>query len=568
MVCIDPLNTDQNRDSVVNVVTGEVADKSVNVYNSVKIGTAQMKDFEGKLPEGFYDTITKKIVTMSTSKKHVKVGQEKVFDTSLIYSRVLGLQASGRTVDIHHVLSHELAPVPTALFDDNGELRIPKSKASLKRQLQIEVTDRKVCTIDTQIIDGSALLWVIPYPAEGLVKDYISNFKVQMAYRLEKYNVYIVFDRYRDYSTKSTTRSARANGASRVFQLHKDSKLPAQKVLLSVSENKKQLIDMIITEILEDDIFMDRNTQHHVLVMTGEEETPLQIKKGQVQERRDIKTMHEEADVILIQQVLACTRKDITASKNISVVCDDTDVFVLLLYYYWTCGLADVLIMESPIRGKSVIDIAKTVQKHEDIVEGLLAAHALTGCDTVASCFGIGKGTAIKVLRQGKPLTLLGVLDSPIDDVAAQATVFMAACYGHENTTGSMSDTRVYVWGMKLGKSVTSKLCCLPPTSESFIENVKRAHYQAFIWRSLLEETDQSVLEPTGFGWKKNLQKRALLPVMLPDKVEVAPSFILKLIKCGCQSTIPCNTRMCNCKSANMYCTIFCSCYSVGCNNK
>ena len=29
----------------------------------------------------------------------------------------------------------------------------------------------------------------------------------------------------------------------------------------------------------------------------------------------------------------------------------------------------------------------------------LLAVHGLTGCDTVAQCYGIGKGVALKVLR-------------------------------------------------------------------------------------------------------------------------------------------------------------------------
>ena len=47
--------------------------------------------------------------------------------------------------------------------------------------------------------------------------------------------------------------------------------------------------------------------------------------------------------------------------------------------------------MESPIKGRMVVDIGKTVQKHSELVEGILPAHALSGCDTVASYFGIGK---------------------------------------------------------------------------------------------------------------------------------------------------------------------------------
>ena len=41
-----------------------------------------------------------------------------VYDTSVIYGRVIGIQASSRDIDIKKVLSHELAPVPTSMFHD------------------------------------------------------------------------------------------------------------------------------------------------------------------------------------------------------------------------------------------------------------------------------------------------------------------------------------------------------------------------------------------------------------------------------------------------------------------
>ncbi len=37
----------------------------------------------------------------------------------------------------------------------------------------------------------------------------------------------------------------------------------------------------------------------------------------------------------------------------------------------------------------------------------LLAAHGLTGCDTVAQCYGIGKGVALKVLLAVRRCILL-----------------------------------------------------------------------------------------------------------------------------------------------------------------
>lgn len=140
--CIDPLDSAAHPSGIVNVVSGQIGSSEVNVHNVVTIGTEQMIVFESRLPEGLYETITKKVVTMDHARKHVKVEAVKVFDTNLIYSRVIGLQASGRDVDIKDVLGHELAPVPTSMFDDTGEMRIAKSKSTLKKILQVEVSDK------------------------------------------------------------------------------------------------------------------------------------------------------------------------------------------------------------------------------------------------------------------------------------------------------------------------------------------------------------------------------------------------------------------------------------------
>lgn len=81
---------------------------------------------------------------------------------------------------------------------------------------------------------------------------------------------------------------------------------------------------------------------------------------------------------------------------------DDTDVLVLLMHFKYTGSLGtSPIYMESPIRQRSVLDIDASVQEHTSIIPDLLAAHALSGCDTVASYFGIGKGKVLKVLRTG-----------------------------------------------------------------------------------------------------------------------------------------------------------------------
>ena len=58
--------------------------------------------------------------------------------------------------------------------------------------------------------------------------------------------------------------------------------------------------------------------------------------------------------------------------------------------------------MKSRSSKPEVIDKKTTIEKHKDIISEILPMHALTGCDTVASFYGIGKLKALKVLRSGK----------------------------------------------------------------------------------------------------------------------------------------------------------------------
>lgn len=91
-----------------------------------------------------------------------------------------------------------------------------------------------------------------------------------------------------------------------------------------------------------------------------------------------------------------------TAAEVTVVVSDDTDVFTLLLHFRHAGVInASNIYIESPMKGRAVIDVDATVQENLTIIPSLLAAHVLSGCDTVASYFGIGKGVVLKVLKAG-----------------------------------------------------------------------------------------------------------------------------------------------------------------------
>ena len=64
--------------------------------------------------------------------------------------------------------------------------------------------------------------------------------------------------------------------------------------------------------------------------------------------------------------------------------------------------------MEGSSKSRTLTDIGETAKRHADIGCQLLAAHALTGCDTVACMWGIGKARALKVFSSDCQLLKIG----------------------------------------------------------------------------------------------------------------------------------------------------------------
>ena len=213
---------------------------------------------------------------------------------------------------------------------------------------------------------------------------------------------------------------------------------------------------MICKDIELDKVFIKKKTLKHKLVITGQNKSSVEIScGGLIIHRHDIATSHEKADNIIVQQAI---RVAVDEWKPVTVLADHTDVYILLLYHYLEQGFNTQTVMESPIKERTVTDIQATVQKHKEIIPSMLPAHSLTGCDTVAACFGIDKGTMLKVLKNGIPLHLLGNVDAPLLDVLEESTKFMAACYGQSKSMAkSMSEVMLNVWITRTGKrSLTS----------------------------------------------------------------------------------------------------------------
>ena len=72
------------------------------------------------------------------------------------------------------------------------------------------------------------------------------------------------------------------------------------------------------------------------MVVTGRDPLPIEISENIASARCDLLTHHEEADVIMVQQM---EKLAFSGAKAISVVCDDTDVRYSSFWYIFMQNL-------------------------------------------------------------------------------------------------------------------------------------------------------------------------------------------------------------------------------------
>jgi hypothetical protein len=103
---------------------------------------------------------------------------------------------------------------------------------------------------------------------------------------------------------------------------------------------------------------------------------------------------HDEADVTIVAYLLQIAEKE----KVIRILSDDTDIFILLLYWTWKAELHQTCTVQMEKWDGTVLNINQSCMRLQDKCLLLLGMHALSGCDTVSYPFGKGKKSAVKAI--------------------------------------------------------------------------------------------------------------------------------------------------------------------------
>ena len=139
----------------------------------------------------------------------------------------------------------------------------------------------------------------------------------------------VVIDRYQDFSIKSSTRANRGKFSARTLFLTPSSPWQGKFVTPTIASCKSQIIRYITGGLKQRAVSCCYSS---ILLITGLLATPTEITSGVAIERKDPKMSHEEIDIIMVQQAyqkVLNQRVDI-----VPVICDNTDVLVLLTYLH------------------------------------------------------------------------------------------------------------------------------------------------------------------------------------------------------------------------------------------
>ena len=176
---------------------------------------------------------------------------------------------------------------------------------------------------------------------------------------------------------------------------------------------------------------------------------------------------HDEADITMISYLLMAAK---SGMEVVRILSDDTDVFVLLVYWVYRHQIQATVQMER--WDGTVWDINKTCDQLGPKCLQILGMHNLTGSDITSYLFGKGKVSALNILMAGDFLELnsaLGEIDASHEQLAQLGQTFFCALYGQKPGT-TMSETRYQIYTRKSGK--LPKLMSLPPTEQNLFLHI------------------------------------------------------------------------------------------------
>ena len=508
-------------DSLVDISTGIVADKSVNCDAAYDIGLVAASVMVGKNFTVVKLSRKDRVATITGARSTVKVRDvDAEVNPTLLFMRITCIINS--TTEMEDYMSYELAKHPPSLFDKGVISRTAKSVLGtlLKSKVDVHARLPEQCKC---VLDGGHLLHVVPWPTAATYKQVCQAY---VTYTVQHYGgqSVVVFNGYGSTSsTKAAEQQRRATqsiSADILFECDMKT-TTTQKAFLANSKNKARLIVKLTTELQHAGVIVKQDTA--------------------------------DADHLIVSTAMTLAQ---TERKPVVVVGTDTDLLVMLVSQCSSDMDIHMLCHRNPLQLYTIGELQSAVG---DMKQHLMFVHAISGCDTVSAFYMKGKKRALEVLRSYGDQDSLSTFTEPRstpEDVANVGERFLLKFYGAVRST-SLDKLRYILYTRSVSRSSLSsgfKLESLPPTSAAANFHSYRAYLAVQQWIG-------NNLGPTDWGW----QYRDGMLVPRTTDWPVAPTRVLRIVSCGCKTGC---RKTCGCRKAGLYCSPMCShCNGQTCSN-
>lgn len=225
------------------------------------------------------------------------------------------------------------------LFDEDGLLKKEQNKSQLIRLLE-KTENQIVEPINTEketcfIVDVMLLIRKITWKGNNTFKDLINNFcntLLQKASSMNTKRIDLVFDSYFQNSIKSSEHQRRLKASSIEYNdINERIMLPKQEDTFWGSSQNKMLLQKFLKQCVQNDIAFSG----YDVIFSSMNDIPVSSNKPNLDDSYlNVQCSNiEEADVKIVVHVNHAVKKGYT---NVYVISSDTDVIVLMLYFFKT----------------------------------------------------------------------------------------------------------------------------------------------------------------------------------------------------------------------------------------
>ena len=467
--------------------------------------------------------------------KQLSTSQKKTVELKAernLLGRLLFLSQANE-ISLPKLFEYPLGPIPWAIATADGGM-VKTNKAQLMHHLESLAPPSDNSTIPlmdaVHIVDGNALLQACTHLPETF-----EEFAAQAFGCLPKSNeIHFVTDSYVAGSIKQCERTRR--GQSTAFCIGgPKTKLPRDlKAFLHNSDNKRQLIKLLLSEWSK---YIGR-LQGRTLYFVDEVDCWKLTSDGHTLDCvliRELCSDHEEADTRVI---LHCHHASRTSEQTTPIIVrsPDTDVLILLLSY--ASSVTQPLYFDTGCGNKRRLADVNAVAKAlgPDLCAALPAYHAFSGCDYTSAFVRKGKVKPFQILQRHPNFITafkgLGTAASINTQQLPPLEQFVCAMYGRP-LCSDVNKLRYMLFETRYDVNAANKsfdipngvdLCLLPPCRRSLEVHIMRSNYVAYMWRNA-HVPHLQLPTAVGNGWMEAVDgfitvqwtKGELLPEQLVD---------------------------------------------------